>query len=412
MNYLASARRSATARAVLIAAVLATGGCATPVASGPPRGTPAASPSVTPATVTPSPAGPTPSVAVATPSPAAAAWALVALPDAAAVETIADVAALPGLVVTNGASGQAGEIGIAWVSSDHGATWTSEPQPAAAGSAARLVPWGDRVLAVGTGDGAGNCAHPSAVQLAVRATRGGWTAAAFDQLFCDGGTALAATSRAHAAIVGAGTGDVPYAWSSSDGLRWTDRSAAFADRYPQGLVADGSGFVAFGSDLATQALWVARSADGTSWEKPKPLSGLATTSIVGNPVVIGGVVAVFVADRAGAVGIVQPDAAGAWQSRAVVGLDSSTLTRIVAVDGGLVALGGAAAGPKAWLSADGVTWRPLALPQEAVASGAGANLTGVAVADGRAYLVGQIVAPAGDRGIGALWTGPASLLAP
>ncbi len=412
MTYLASHLRSTAALAVLIVTVLAVGGCATPVASGTPTVTPAALPSVTPATATPRPAGPTPSAAVATSSPAEATWTLVALPDAAAVGTIADVAALPGLVVANGASGQAGEVGVAWVSADHGATWTSEPEPAAARAAARLVPWGDKVLAVGTGDGAGNCAHPSAIQVAVRAATGGWTAAPFDQLVCAGGTALAATSGAHAAIVGAGTGDVPYAWSSLDGLHWTDRSAVFADRYPQGIAVDAAGFVAFGNDLATQALWVSRSADGASWENPTPLPGLATTSIVGNPVVMEGIVAVFVADRAGAVGIVQPDSAGAWQSRAVTGLDSATLTGIEAVEGGLVAHGGDAAGPKAWVSADGVTWRPLALPPEAIASGAGANLTGVAVADGRAYLVGQIVAPAGDRGIGALWTGPASLLAP
>ena len=412
MTYLASPFRSTAALAVLIAALLAAGGCGTPVASGTPTGVPAASPSATRATTTPSLAGATPSTGTATASPAVIAWTLVMLPDAGAVGTIADVAALPGLIVADGASGQAGEIGIAWVSSDRGATWASEPQPAAARSAARLVPWVDRVLAFGTGDGAGNCAHPSAVQVAVRAATGGWSSAPFDPLFCDGGTALAATSGGHAAIVGAGTGDVPYAWSSSDGLHWTDRSAVFANRYPQGLAADAAGFVAFGNDLATQALWVARSADGTSWETPTPLPGLATTSIVGSPVVIGGAIAIFVADRAGAVGIVQPDAAGAWQSRAVAGLDSATLIRIVAVDGGVAALGGDAAGPKAWISADGVTWRPLALPQEAVASGAGANLTGVAVADGRAYLVGQIMAPAGDRGIGALWTGPASLLAP
>jgi hypothetical protein len=65
-----------------------------------------------------------------------------------------------------------------------------------------------------------------------------------------------------------------------------------------------------------------------------------------------------------------------------------------------------------WASADGASWHPLALPAEATASGSSATLTGVAVADGHAYLVGQVKAPTGAGAIGALWTGPASLLAP
>ena len=82
------------------------------------------------------------------------------------------------------------------------------------------------------------------------------------------------------------------------------------------------------------------------------------------------------------------------------------------IENWLVALGGDEKGALAWISPDGVTWRPLDLPPEAVASGPNASLTGAAVADGRAYLTGQILAPAGDRTIGALWTGPGPLLHP
>ncbi len=185
-------------------------------------------------------------------------------------------------------------------------------------------------------------------------------AAPFDPILCAGGIAQAATAGDNAVILGTGAGDVAFAWSSDDGLKWTDRSAPFEGRLPQGVASDASGFVAFGVGPSGPP-WSARSADGTSWEKPVPLPGLAEGSIIGNPVVLDGEIAVFVGDPSGAIGVLRPDGSGGWKSEQTSGLTRETLARIVAVGDGLVALGGDQSGAKAWTSADGVTWRPLEL---------------------------------------------------
>lgn len=384
---------------MVIAVVLALAGCATPGPTPVSTGAPTISP-------TASPAG-APGV-LATPSAPSAGWRLVQLPDAEDVGSIADIATLPGLIVAAAAAGPAGERGVAWTSVDRGATWATEPLPGDARSLGRLVAWRDHALVIGEGDS--GCAHPSVVQVQVRDAAGDWSAAPFDPIFCAGGMPQAAASGTHAVIVGAGTGDVAYAWSSADGLHWTDRSSAFVDRFPEGVAVDGSGFVAFGTDLDRGPVWVARSVDGTVWQGPRPIPDLVGATIVGNPVVLGGEVAVLAEESNGAVRLLQPDTGGGWRSQRTRGLTRTALSRIIAVGGGLVALGGDEGGPMAWVSPDGISWRSLALPQEAIASGSDATLTGAAVADGRAYLVGQIIAAAGGRTIGALWTGPASLL--
>ena len=189
-------------------------------------------------------------------------------------------------------------------------------------------------------------------------------------------------------ILGTGAGDVAFAWSSDDGLTWTDRSKPFEGRLPQGVAADGTGFIAFG--VGPGAAWSARSADGTAWDEPVPLPGLAEGAIIGNPVVLGGEVVVFVGDPSGAIGMLRPDGSGGWRSELTNGLTRETLGRIVAVGDGLVALGGDETGPAAWISPDGISWRPLALPAEATESGVDGAVNGATIADGRAYLVGQI----------------------
>jgi hypothetical protein len=371
------------------------------------------------ATTTPSPAST--AVAVASPSPTSSAtpvtspsadltWKLVDLPDSDGVGAITDVVALPSAVVATGAGGAAGDHGIAWSSADDGATWASEPLPGTTHAMGHSVPWGDRVLTLGEGDG--DCAHPAVTGIWVRDAAGAWAAAPFDPLLCAGGIAQSATAGGNAVIVGTGAGDVAFAWSSADGLTWTDRSAPFEGRLPQGVAADDSGFVAFGVGPSGPP-WSARSADGTTWEKPVPLPGLAEGSIIGNPVVLDGEIAVFVGDPSGAIGVLRPDGAGGWKSEQTSGLTRDTLSRIVSVGDGLVALGGDQSGAKAWTSADGVTWRPLELPAEATDSGPDAALNGAAIVDGRAYLVGQVAGSSAARGaVGALWTGPASLLTP
>jgi hypothetical protein len=181
------------------------------------------------------------------------------------------------------------------------------------------------------------------------------------------------------------------------------------------VAADGSGFVAFGAGPFPGPNWSARSADGSTWEEPVPLPGLADGSIIGNPVVLGDEVAVFVGDPSGAIGVLKPDGSGGWKSELTSGLTRETLSRIVAVGDGLVALGGGEAGPLAWTSADGVAWQPLDLPAEATESGTDAALNGAVIVDGRAYLVGQIRRKDGGSSgglVGALWSGPAELLQP
>ena len=399
--------------AVLVCLALVFGACGAPGPTPLPTGSAALPTGSSTAAPTGSPAAPTAAAstgATASPSVATDAWRLVQLPDAGDVGSIADVTTLPGLVVVAAAAGASGEHGIAWTTLDRGATWVSEPLPQAGRSMGRLVRWGERVLLISEADG--DCAHPAVVRVQVRAAGGGWTVAPSDPLFCAGGLPQGAASGKRAVIVGTGAGDVPYAWSSDDGFHWIDHSRPFADRLPQGVAVDGSGFVAFGTAPLPASAWVARSADGTAWDAPQPLPGLAGATIVGNPVVLHGELAILAGDPNGAIGLLQPDGGGAWRSQLTDGLARATLSRVVAVDGGLVAIGGDDRGPAAWFSPDGVRWRPLALPPGAMASGSGATLTGLAVADGRVYLTGQIVAATGGPAIGALWTGPATLLQP
>ena len=279
--------------ATVFAIVIAIAGCGgtgpTAVPTGPAtsaRASPAASPSSAAA------GSPTPSTAAATgsatPSASDAGWRLVQLPDAGPVGMISDIASLPGAVVAAGVGPPSGANGVAWTSVDDGATWTSEPVPGAAGVLVRLTPWGDRLLAIGESGGDTGCAHPSTVLIRVRDPGGTWAAAPSDDLFCAGGLPGAAVSGARAVVVGAGTGDTAYAWSSEDGLHWTDRSGAFDGRIPQGVAVDGSGFVAFGSGFDAAPPWSSRSADGASWPRPQPLTDLTGLTMVGNPVVLDG----------------------------------------------------------------------------------------------------------------------------
>ena len=76
-----------------------------------------------------------------------------------------------------------------------------------------------------------------------------------------------------------------------------------------------------------------------------PLPGLAEGSIIGNPVVLDGEIAVFVGDPSGAIGVLKPDGSGGWRSEQTTGLTRDTLSRIVSVGDGLVALGGGEMGP-------------------------------------------------------------------
>jgi hypothetical protein len=401
-------RLAASLLAALVTVVVA--GCGAAEGTAVPTATRThAAPSVEPTQA----AAPSSSLAGATPSATLAdvAWKLVELPGAAGSGAVADIVALPETVVAVAAGGAAGEDGIAWSSSDGGATWASESVPGTTSRVGRSIGWGDRVLALGEGDG--DCAHPAVTRIWIRDASGGWKAAPFDPLMCAGGIAQAAATGDNAVIVGTGAGDVGFVWSSDDGLTWTDRSAAFEGRLPQGVAADRSGFIAFGVGPFPGPAWSSRSVDGSTWQEPVPLPGLAEGAIIGQPVVVDGEVAVFVGDPNGAIGMLRPDGSGGWRSALTSGLTRDTLARIVPVGDGLVALGGDASGPMAWISDDGVAWRPLGLPAEATEGGVNAAINGVAIVDGRAYLVGQVAdGTTGSGAVGAVWTGPAELLQP
>ena len=260
------------------------------------------------------------------------------------------------------------------------------------------------------GEGDGDCAHPAVTAIWIRDAAGTWAAAPFDPLLCAGGIAQAATAGDHAVILGTGAGDVAFAWSSDDGLKWTYRSAplkaACLRASPRRIRL---------RRLRCRSLRGRPGRHGApteSWEQRSPCRA-GGRSIIGNPVVLDGEIAVFVGDPSGAIGVLRPDGNGGWKSEQTSGLTRDTLARIVAVGDGLVALGGDQSGARAWISADGVTWRPLELPAEVTAGGPDAALNGAAIVDGRAYLVGQVANSGGAGGaVGALWSGPASLLTP
>jgi hypothetical protein len=105
-------------------------------------------------------------------------------------------------------------------------------------------------------------------------------------------------------ILGTGAGDVAFAWSSGDGLKWTDRSAPFEGRLPQGVASDASGFVAFGVGPSGPP-WSARSSDGTSWEKPVPLPGWRRVRSSATRSCSMAEIAVFVGDPSGAIGVLR-----------------------------------------------------------------------------------------------------------
>ena len=358
-----------------------------------------ASPTAVPPSTAPSvTASPPPSAAPSSPT-IPAGWQLAILPDQTGISSIADLAASPGRIVAVGGLGPIGSAG-AWSSRD-GVAWVADPLPADQRTPSRVVAWGDRFLAAGAGSF--NCAHPVAVQTWVRSASGTWAPAPADQKDCVGGMGQLAVHGQTAVFAGLGSGDVPFVWSSADGLHWTDRTGAIQpDTAPNAVLGDASGFTIFGSSRAGP--WVARSVDGSVWQSER-LPGNASVVIVA--AVHRNGQAAAIAESGSTVGVIAQDAGGAWQPLAADGLDASILSRVVDVDGGLVALGGAESGPRAWASSDGTTWRTVELPTGVDAS---TSVSGALVADGRAFLSGQMTI--NGQAAGVIWSGPASLLAP
>jgi hypothetical protein len=392
--------RSLLVAGVLVVALIA--GCSSTVL--PPPTASASAGSVGPASAAPPSTAPS---VTASPLPSAtpssptipAGWQLVILPDQTGIALIADLASGPGRIVAVGALPPIGSAG-AWSTRD-GVAWVADPLPSDQRAPSRVVAWGDRFLAAGAGGF--DCAHPVAVQTWVRSAEGSWRPAPADPKMCVGGMGELAVHGQTAVFAGIGSGDVPFVWSSADGLHWTDRAGAIQpDTAPNAVLADASGFTIFGSSPAGP--WVARSADGSVWQSER-LPGSASVIIVAAFHRNGQAAAI--AESGSAVGVIAQDAGGAWQAMAADGLEAAILSRVVQVDGGLVALGGGESGPRAWASIDGTTWRTVELP---AAIDASTSLSGALVANGRAFLGGQTTI--NGQAAGVIWSGPASLLAP
>ncbi|MDQ2965997.1 MAG: hypothetical protein M3R57_09135 [Chloroflexota bacterium] len=300
------------------------------------------------------------------------------------------------------AAGGSPQGALAWSSAD-GEAWVQETVPGGMRFPTEAVSWGDRVLLVGGAEEA-RCAHPAAIDTWVRDAAGQWSHAPFQEIFCAGGSAEVAVAGGLAVIVGAGAGDQAYTWSSGDGLHWVDHPGVFDGiGLPSGVLATAAGFVALG--WSEQGPWFERTVDGGTWRDHAKLPGPTQGRPLG-AAVIGTRLVVFLGDPAGPVRRLSSEEPSTWTVDRAEGLVSSSLIRIEAIPGGLVAIGGEEQGPALWVSGDGVAWRRVTLPQGAV----GGYIAGVAVGQGRAVILGGVSTPAGDI-VPAGWVGPASLLA-
>jgi hypothetical protein len=123
---------------------------------------------------------------------------------------------------------------------------------------------------------------------------------------------------------------------------------------------------------------------------------------------LGATVVVIATDARGLVGALTSDGTGTWTSAATTAIRGDTLYRVESIGRELVAFGGNPAMALMWASRDGTSWRSVDLPSELTRPGAA--VSGAAIRGGRAILVGSD--PTGGSAIGAIWQGPADILAP
>jgi hypothetical protein len=395
----------------ILAIAMLVGGCVVgpaPTGSPPPapgRSAPPPSSSVAPAIPASDSASPS---AAATPE-LTGEWQLASLPDPDAPAVIfTDVVPGPDGFLVAGGGGPVGADPIVLNSFD-GQDWSREAITGTFASPSGLRTVGARVFAFGVGQ-TNRCAHPVALTTWARDFGGSWREAPFADPFCNGSTNsnLFEFDR-HVVLAGAGAGDQAYYLTSEDGLHWTDAGPnPFGDVYPEAILDFDQDLWVFGSEPDGTPVVVHRTA-GKPFEKPAALPGLGSDASIRAAVWLGGG-PVVVASAGPAIGILRPDGAGSWTSTPASGLPGDQVAGIHVVDGHLVALGGTEAGdPEAWASVDGTDWKPVPLPAEAQQ---GTGLTGVAVLGSTAVLIGQVNAPGGVGAIGAIWTGPARLLAP
>jgi hypothetical protein len=372
--------------------------CASSTITTAPSAVGSAASSAPPASVTPASVAPTtPTAAASVPAAGGDAWVAATIPEPGTFYT--DVAALPSRLVIVGIGGQAGQLPLAWSSAD-GTTWVAE-QPGGDGrTPTDAVPWGERLLAIGGGT-TGRCGHPAALDSWVRGADGRWAEAPWTDDFCIGGSGAAAVAGDHAIFAGVGSGEQPFIWRSTDGLTWTAVPIGSADGAPRAAATLGGMDLVFGT--GSTGAWVTRSTGGASWSAREPLGASQSLDVLAaDP--LGDRVAVVVRDASGVVGTLTTKDGTNWESALANGLAGDLLARIVPVDGGLIALGGDEAGPRAWASTDGATWTIVPLP---TGVGAGATLTGASIFAGRAWLIGQV--QTGSAAVGAAWSGPLTL---
>jgi hypothetical protein len=361
----------------ILVVVALTAGCSNPV----PSGTPVAS--ISPP---PTPAGD-------------AAWQPVELPNGDPALLAAVAATAHDVVIVGGRA----MAPAAWASHDGGA-WMFEqlgPEDAFPGSA---VAFGDHVLAVG-GNETNRCAHPFATFFWIRNAQGRWTNAPFNQLFCAGGSGVVAVSGGRLAMLGAGTGDVPFSWFSDDGLTWVP-SPIRQDVYPRALASVGDGFAALGT-FGDASWWFGRSDRGERWMIAPFGNAPFETQAIGLADGGLGFIAWF-ADAAGMVAAFTSDTGDQWLPTEIKGLSDVETERVVRTAAGYVAFGRAAHGPRLFVSRDGGTWRRISGPAD---DGSSASYSSLALFGDRAILLGTIhVGP--DMDVTAAWNGPASLFEP
>jgi hypothetical protein len=318
-------------------------------------------------------ASPTPHSTIAAPDvsapppPLAAAWRPVDLPDGRGKRYAAGVIAdSDGFVVYGGSPDRP----IAWSSAD-AITWEAEALPGGEGSPTKAAASADVTVLLGGGS-TSRCAHPFAEFLWRRAAGDrNWEAVPFNpRLFCAGGSAAIAANAQGFMVAGMGTGDVPFAWSSADGLDWQDRAVGLPLEAPPpwALAATEEEFIELGRGERTE---VRMTAEGQEWRLvPAPPvapafnpdgPGMSPAVLLATP---GGALAVYQADDASVRSAWLRQADGTW---ALIELDGVAAGRWVSggtTIGDVACLfvtrsGGSAA---VLVSADLATWRELSIP--------------------------------------------------
>ena len=266
-----------------------------------------------------------------------------------------------------------------------------------------LAAWGDRAVAVGAGQVP--CAHPYGLDSWVRSGGGVWAEAPFDDLFCRGSDVRLGFVAGRPILVGSGPGDAAVVWSSVDGLRWVDHSQAFVGLMPRAVTGDGRTAMLFA--VGPTGTWVSTTTDGATWSAPAMIPGLPVDLVIHGAFWIDGAPTLIVS-AGDVVDSIRPDDGGAWRRATAEGLTADELRGVTAFDGGLLAVSGEN-GIEALVSRDGMSWHPIELPHDL--GGEDASVAGLAVGGARAVLIGSLTDAVGSS-VGAIWTGPDSLVAP